>query len=166
MLVVIVIIGILASLLLPAVVRTRETGRSTMCLSNLHQIGIGLQLYAQENENRLPQMYDRTTNNSGPTPYFDQVMLTFVGGNSNVFHCPSDNNHLFELTGSSYGWNFLLNNQDADHLHLLTNIYPTTQIFVVADKEKFHWARGDKYAINYLYADGHIKNLMELQSPQ
>lgn len=166
LLVVIAIIGLLASLLLPALARTRETGRSAACLSNLHQIGLGLQIYAQENGNLLPKMYDRATNggaNSGP--YFDQVMLPFVGGVSNVFHCPSDNKRLFELTDSSYGWNFLLNGQDADHLHLLTNIYPSTQIFVVSDKEKFHLARGDKRAINYLYADGHIKNLMELQAP-
>ncbi len=166
MLVVIGIIGILTALLLPAVMRTKETGRSAVCLNNLHQIGLGLQLYAQENGNLLPVMYDRGTNNIGQTPYFDQVMLPFVSGVSNVFHCPSDNEHLFELTGSSYSWNVLLNGQDADHLHLLTNIYPASQIFVVFDKDKFHRVRGDAHAINFLYADGHIKNLMELQSPQ
>jgi prepilin-type N-terminal cleavage/methylation domain-containing protein/prepilin-type processing-associated H-X9-DG protein len=166
MLVVIAIISILVALLLPALARTKETGRSTVCLSNLHQIGLGLQMYAQENNNLLPRMYDRATNNSVTNgPFFDQVMLPFVSGVSNVFHCPSDNVHLFELTGSSYGWNFLLNGQDADHLHMLTNIYPVTQIFVVSDKAKFHWARGDKEAINFLYADGHIKDLMELQTP-
>lgn len=163
MLVVIVIIGILAALLLPAVAHTRETGRSAACLSNLHNIGLGLQMYAQENDNHLPTMYDRPTNNvPAPGPYFDQVMLPYVYGQSNVFHCLSDNKQLFEKTGSSYGWNFLLNGQDADHLHMLTNIYPATQIFVVSDKEKFHWVRGENKAINFLYADGHIKNLMEL----
>ena len=166
MLVVIVIIGILAALLLPAVVRTRETGRSAACLSNLHQIGIALQVFAQENDNHLPIMYDRPTNGiPSPGPFFDQVMLPYMYGQSNVFHCPSDTRQLFEKTGSSYGWNFLLNGQDADHLHMLTNIYPATQIFVVSDKEKFHWVRGEARAINYLYADGHIKNLMELTGP-
>jgi prepilin-type N-terminal cleavage/methylation domain-containing protein/prepilin-type processing-associated H-X9-DG protein len=165
MLVVIAIISILAALLLPAVSRTKETGRSAACLNNLHQIGLGLQMYAQENNNLLPKMYDRPTNNAGIGPYFDQVLLPFVSGVSNVFHCPSDNQNLFQLTGSSYGWNFLLNGQDADHLQLLTNIYPASQIFVVSDKAKFHWTRGDKRAINFLYADGHIKNLMELTGP-
>lgn len=165
--VVVAIIGLLTALLLPAIARTKETGRSTVCLNNLHQIGLGLQLYVQENNNLLPVMYDRGTNSAATTgPYFDQVMLPYVSGVSNLFHCPSDLDHLFELTGSSYGWNFLLNGQEADHLHLLTNSYPLTQIFVVADKEKFHWARGDARAINYLYADGHIKNMMELTSPQ
>jgi len=168
LLVVIAIVSILAALLLPALAKTRETGRSTACLSNLHQIGLGLQLYVQENNNILPTMYDRPTNDVVATnvTYFDTVMLPFVSGNSNVFHCPSDNKQLFQLTSSSYAWNFLLNGQDADHLHLLTNIYPATQIFVVSDKEKFHIARGESRAINFLYADGHIKNLLELVSPQ
>ena len=30
------------------------------------------------------------------------------------------------------------------------------------DKEKFHSVRGDSKARNYLYADGHIKNLLVL----
>jgi prepilin-type N-terminal cleavage/methylation domain-containing protein/prepilin-type processing-associated H-X9-DG protein len=166
MLVVMAIVGIVAALLLPALARTREAGRSTACLSNLHQIGLGLQLYVQDNQNRMPVMYDKSTNSAVTNgPSIDVVLLPFVSGNSNIFRCPSDFEHLFELTGSSYSWNVLLNGQDADHLLLLTNIYPESQIFVVFDKDKFHWVRGDQRAVNYLYADGHIKNLMELTAP-
>ena len=31
------------------------------------------------------------------------------------------------------------------------------------DKEKFHIARGEKKAKNFLYADGHIKNLLVIE---
>jgi prepilin-type N-terminal cleavage/methylation domain-containing protein/prepilin-type processing-associated H-X9-DG protein len=164
LLVVIAIIAVLAALLLPAIARTKEAGRSASCLSNLHQIGLAFQLYVQENQNRLPTMYDRTTNSPPSGPSIDMVLSNHIGS-SNVFRCPSDTKQLFELTGSSYSWNFLLNGQDADHLQMLTNSYPQSQIFVVLDKEKFHIARGPKRAVNYLYADGHIKNLMELQGP-
>ncbi len=164
MMVVLVIIGILITLLLPALARTRETGRSTVCLNNLHEIGIGLQIYVQDNQNHLPVMYDRSTNNPvAPGATLDVTLLPYIGI-SNIFRCPSDNQNLFEMTGSSYAWNVLLNGQDADHLEMLTNSYPVHQIFVVFDKEKFHILRGDQRAINFLYADGHIKNLMEMQS--
>jgi len=167
LLIVIAIIGILASLLVPAVSRTKEAGRSTICLNNLHQIGIGLVLYVQDNDNRLPVMYDHGTNGVPPAgPAINQVLLPYANDESNIFRCPSDRQGLFERTGSSYAWNNLLNGQDADRLQMLTNGYPLHQIFVVFDKEKFHIVRGDQRAINFLYADGHIKNLMELQSTQ
>jgi prepilin-type N-terminal cleavage/methylation domain-containing protein/prepilin-type processing-associated H-X9-DG protein len=166
LLVVLAIVVILASLLLPAISRTKETGRSAVCLNNLHQIGLGLQLYVQDNENRLPVMYDRPTNNIPMPGKSMDVVLAQTLGTTAVFRCPSDFRRLFELTGSSYSWNVLLNGQDADHLQMLTNAYPLHQIFIVFDKEKFHWSRGEKRAINFLYADGHIKNLMELQSSQ
>jgi len=33
----------------------------------------------------------------------------------------------------------------------------------VFDKEDFHKARGPNKAVNYLYADGHIKNLLTIE---
>jgi prepilin-type N-terminal cleavage/methylation domain-containing protein/prepilin-type processing-associated H-X9-DG protein len=167
LLVVLAVIGILAGLLLPALVGAKEGGKATACLSNLHQIGIALQLYVQENQNLLPVMQNVGTNGPPPTngPPINVVLLPFVGGNSNVFRCPSDTENLFALTGTSYFWNNALNGQDADHLTILNLPYPQNQIPVVFDKDKFHIARGSSRAINYLYADGHIKNLMELQNP-
>ena len=44
LLVVLAVISVLAGLLLPAVSRATESGRSTACLSNLRQIGLALQL--------------------------------------------------------------------------------------------------------------------------
>jgi prepilin-type processing-associated H-X9-DG protein len=83
-------------------------------------------------------------------------------GNTNVLRCPSDLQQLFETTGSSYSWNNLLNGEDADHLVVFGLHFDPHEIPVVFDKSDFHKARGPNKAVNYLYADGHIKNLLTI----
>lgn len=166
LLVVIAIIGVLAGLLMPAFGRAKESARGAACASNLRQIGIGLQLYVQDNNNRMPIMRDRTTDTNAPVtnslPSVEQVLSAHVG-NKLVFQCPSDRSRIYEETGSSYGWNSLLNGQNADQLRVLTMDFGSSQTPVMFDKEAFHAARGAKKGVNYLYADGHIKNLLVIE---
>jgi prepilin-type N-terminal cleavage/methylation domain-containing protein/prepilin-type processing-associated H-X9-DG protein len=163
LLVVIGIIAILAGLLLPGLSRATGTARATACLGNLHQIGIALQLYVGENQNRMPVMYDRGTNVAAFTNRaVNDVLMPYLGS-TNALHCPADLARLFELTGSSYSWNFLLNGQDANHLKALILEAEPHEMPVFFDKEGFHRARGAKKAVNYLYADGHIKNLLTME---
>lgn len=57
LLVVIAIITILASLLLPALGHARMKGRAAVCLSNQRQLGIALNLYAGDIQDRLPNNF-------------------------------------------------------------------------------------------------------------
>ena len=84
LLVVIAIIGILAGLLLPTLGRAKEAGRSTACLSNLRQVGVALQLYTDDHQNRLPFMRDRSfdTNSLPDTNALgtiDVVLTNYLG---------------------------------------------------------------------------------------
>jgi prepilin-type N-terminal cleavage/methylation domain-containing protein len=162
LLVVIAIISILAAMLMPAVARVKESGRATACLSNLRQIGIGIQLYVQDNNNRLPFMRDQSQTSTNDLPGPDVVLSNHVG-NVRVMRCPSDKEQLFEKTGCSYSWNSLLNGQNADRLVVLNLEFNPHQIPLMFDKEKFHIARGEAKAQNFLYADGHIKNLLTIE---
>jgi prepilin-type N-terminal cleavage/methylation domain-containing protein/prepilin-type processing-associated H-X9-DG protein len=165
LLVVISIIAILAALLLPTLGRAKESARATVCLSNLHQVGVALQIYVSENNNKLPVMRDVSTDPAVAAtnifPAINKVLAPQLG-NTNVLRCPSDLRQFFELTGSSYAWNSLLNGEDADHLVVFSIHFDPPEIPVVFDKEDFHKARGPNKAVNYLYADGHIKNLLTI----
>jgi len=166
LLVVMAIIAILAALLMPALGKAKEQARAIDCVNNLRQIGIALQLYVDENDNRLPVMRDRPMGTNAVVtnslPSVDLVLSNHLG-NVRVLRCQSDRQQIFERTGASYSWNSLLNGQKADNLNVLGLHFNPHAIPVFYDKEKFHAARGAGKEVNYLYADGHIKNLLAIE---
>lgn len=54
LLVVVAIIGVLASLILPALSAAKAKARTTACASNLRQFGVGFQVYSGDNGDRVP----------------------------------------------------------------------------------------------------------------
>jgi len=162
LLVVIAIIAILGAMLLPVLSRGKERGRTAACLSNLHQIGVALQVYIDDNNNHLPFMEDKSTNSVVTNTYPSvDIVLTNLLGSPKILRCPSDNKLIFEMTGSSYSWNVLLNGQDAENPDLMNMTYSVGNIPVFFDKDSFHFANGPAHSVNYLYADQHIKNFYE-----
>jgi prepilin-type N-terminal cleavage/methylation domain-containing protein/prepilin-type processing-associated H-X9-DG protein len=54
LLVVIAIIGILAALLLPVLSKAKSYAQSASCKNHLHQMGMALQMYVHDNQNKYP----------------------------------------------------------------------------------------------------------------
>jgi prepilin-type N-terminal cleavage/methylation domain-containing protein len=81
LLVVIAIIAILAGLLLPALARAKAKAQRTTCINNLKQIGVGLRLWATDNEGKFP--WQVLTNDAGtmitaPAPGVDPVYAEWI----------------------------------------------------------------------------------------
>jgi prepilin-type N-terminal cleavage/methylation domain-containing protein len=81
LLVVIAIIGILAGLLLPALGAAKEKARQVSCLNNIRQLGIALNLYAEDVNGTYPL---RSNTNRWPAVLLDDYV------NTNLLLCPSD----------------------------------------------------------------------------
>ena len=88
LLVVIAIIALLIAMLLPTIKRAREMARRVACRSNLHQLGIGLQLYAGDHDEALPRYPGGAGAPDAITGIF-QAIAPDYGMTRAVFYCPS-----------------------------------------------------------------------------
>jgi prepilin-type N-terminal cleavage/methylation domain-containing protein len=93
LLMVIAIISILASMLLPTLSRAKEQARRIKCLSNQHQISLGLRLWADDNDSRYPWEVDAYAGGSrgSRATWQHLVVLEREIVTPKVLICPSDN---------------------------------------------------------------------------
>ena len=64
LLVVIGIIAVLIGILLPALNKARASAQAAVCMSNLHQLGIGFTIYCDQNKGLIPQKGPDGSNNA------------------------------------------------------------------------------------------------------
>jgi prepilin-type N-terminal cleavage/methylation domain-containing protein/prepilin-type processing-associated H-X9-DG protein len=91
LLVVIAIIAILAAMLLPAVAKAKSKAQRIACVNNLRQSGVGIILWAQDQDGKYPWVVKPPEGSFG-LPYAYQHFSTISNELSTpkVLHCPSD----------------------------------------------------------------------------
>ncbi len=163
LLVVIAIIAILASLLLPALAKSKEKAKGIACVNNLKQLGVAVRMYADENEGRLPlaEALPTLPATNPPLPRICDLLAPQLGYNTNnlpqqstVFRCPSDRVLRFEQNGSSYEWNAWYGGKPVDNPRSSSN--PLIDAMLMYDYENFHSGGLGK---NVLYADFHVASI-------
>jgi prepilin-type processing-associated H-X9-DG protein/prepilin-type N-terminal cleavage/methylation domain-containing protein len=136
LLVVVAIIALLISILTPSLGRAREQGRWVVCQSNLHNLGLGLQMYADGNSDWFPQFgYTHGGGDDGAAQAWINTLTPYVGQSwqthgeqglrpaSSVFRCASDRSPHWSkarvsrgpLRRTSYATNYMLSTAGEDN---------------------------------------------------
>ena len=110
LLTVIAIVAVLTALVLPALSRAKERARAIICLNNTRQLLLAWQVYAGDNDERLPynlgmagssfrtdlnwvnnvMTWDLSSDNTNLATLTGASLGSFVSGNTSVYRCPSD----------------------------------------------------------------------------
>jgi prepilin-type N-terminal cleavage/methylation domain-containing protein len=104
LLVVIAIIAILAGILFPVYANARRTARKTQCMNNLKQIGVALDIYAQDHDHRYPLGVDSQGN------YWYASLQSYIR-TKDVFACPEDS---AAVSGANFAASYCIRDEAPD----------------------------------------------------
>jgi prepilin-type N-terminal cleavage/methylation domain-containing protein len=155
MLVVLAIIGTLLAIGLPLTRSFVGKSREAACLTQLRSLGVGLQAYLQEHNDKLPELATGRSSKTDDIPVLETILLPYLES-PEAFHCPTDKKE-FQRSGSSYLWNATQNGRHISQLALFGIKNQPDKIPLIYEKEAWHPS-----GMNFLYADMSSSNKFRL----
>jgi len=146
LLVVISIIAILMAILMPALRKARQQGKDVLCRSNLRQIGLATNLYAEEWDLRIPRGAS-----GGTEKAWYQLFMPFLAqkpiGNDyrtvKIYRCPTYPDKKQTVCFVVNGWDFDSSTDMVGHEIVnstrLTTCTRRAYTIYLADNEDGHW---------------------------
>ena len=175
LLVVISIIAILAGMLLPAINMVREGARKANCGNNQRQIVLGMNVYANDNDQMWPVHADATgtANDAAVAVRSQEYLASYTGGDltRKIFACPSNPQlrptaeaatSLAYGATTSFTWGTLTAGTRNTSAFAYDQNVPSngTSIRVVtADRPKNATETNHKTVAMAAFADGHVGNI-------
>jgi prepilin-type N-terminal cleavage/methylation domain-containing protein len=115
-LVVVAIIALLVAILLPSLQQARDQARRSVCLSNLHQMGVGFSTYSADHKQVLPMVgysYKYYMKEGGKRVNVGGLYgKKYAGQDIHLFFCPSNplsSSDDYYIDGKNYGGRGFLN---------------------------------------------------------
>lgn len=180
LLVVIAIIAVLASLLLPALSRSKEQGKRIACINNIRQLSLAWIMYADDNDGRLvPNNWVYLASTQSPLelgtswalgntrndPDVDNLrrgLLWPYNQSPGIYRCPSDRSVVEEFNGEeirgelrirSYNMNGSINcDQNGDNPYYWPNIVNYSDIIRPQPSQQFVFIEPNEKTV----LDGHF----------
>jgi prepilin-type N-terminal cleavage/methylation domain-containing protein len=166
LLVVIAIISILAAMLMPALGGAKRKARAVACISNLHQTGLALEIYVQDNNERLPACSLLPSQSTTNVPPITTTLAAYLQVKT-IWQCPSDPSYFADET-TSYEWAYPLNGApyyQPESGSLAAQGYLIVfggrlNAPLIGDIAAFHGASGSWSGKNALFFDGRVGKVL------
>jgi prepilin-type N-terminal cleavage/methylation domain-containing protein len=185
----IVIIALLAALLFPVFVGAKNSAKGTVCLSNLHQIGLATQMYMSDHDSRYPLVTNGVSRldmtlwfgrdlASDPTRFASpmEALAPYCKDSKDFLKCPMDFGS--QIGGSFYGPKFWQTNLGTSYLFAelfngQTESYwkdPSARVWAIDGSPSWHSRNYDEadtgtHLPNVLFYDFHVSKKRGYRGP-